>query len=429
MIRSKFFVGIALLMLVIGSLAGCASSQTSGSAQGDKVTITFWYSWGGNEGKEMDKLIQEYNKSQNHVFVKGLSQGDTQKQLTAIVGGHPPDIATHPDENKIASWAERGAIMPLDSFIKKDKFNMDDFLPSARAAVQYTGKTYAMPIVMNTWMLYYNKDLLKKAGFDGPPQTIQQLEEYNKKLSKVNNGRIERLGIWPAQTPYMWMNAFGGKMWNPDTKQVTPLDPGFKAMMEMNKRMWDQYGSAALDRSASSDGKYDSSQNSFFTGKYAMAFDGEWLATFIKEYASNFNYGIAPMPYDENHPETKNSGFTNVGTVYIPKGSKHPEEAWKFLTWLTAEKQMAQFASGIGNLPSRKSAVNDPKFKDVPGFDTFKNYIVNGQMHSVPPVPFLEEYLNDMWTTQDQIMRGKVSLDDGLKQLQDKVQPLADKMK
>ncbi|MEH6993196.1 ABC transporter substrate-binding protein [Neobacillus drentensis] len=429
MIRSRLNAVISIcLLLVFSSLAGCSnSSQTSGSGKGEKVTIDYWYTWGGAEAEEMKKLIDEFNKSQDRIFVKGLSQGDIQKQMTAIVGKNPPDLATHFDENRLASWAERGAMMPLDEYIKKDNYDFDDFLPSAQTAVKYNEKTYGLPIVMNTWMLYYNKDLLKEAGFDGPPETIQELEEYNKKLSKIEDGRIERLGIWPSQTPHIWMHGFGGQIWNPETKEVTAKDPGFKAIMEMNKRMWDQYGSDALDRLVTSEGKYDSAQNSFFTGKYAMSFDGEWLATFIKRFAPDFNYGIAPMPYDENHPESKNSGFTNVGVLYIPEGAKHPDEAWEFLSWITEKEQMAKFAAGVGNLPTRKSATEDPIFKDMPEYDTFKDYIVNGKMHSVPQVPFLEEYLTEIWTAQDEILRGKIDLEAGLNKIQEKIQPLADK--
>jgi len=278
--RSRFITVVSIcLMLSLIVLAGCSNSSAGNDG---KVTIDFWYTWGGDEAEEMKKLIQEYNDSQDEVFVKGLSQGDVQKQMTSIVGGNPPDLASHPDENKIATWAERGAIMPLDEFIEEDKYDLEDFLPAARAAVQYEKKTYALPIVMNTWMLYYNKDLLEEAGLDGPPETVQELEEYNQKLSIIKDGRIERLGIWPAGNPYMWMNAFGGQLWDPEKKEVAVLEPGFKSTMELNKRMWDQVGSDALDRMASAEGQYDSAQNSFFTGKYAMSFDGEWLATFIK---------------------------------------------------------------------------------------------------------------------------------------------------
>lgn len=415
-------------ILVLGLISGCSPSKQSASGSNGKVTIDFWYTWGGDEGKVMKELIDEYNKSQDKVFVKGLSQGDVQKQMTAIVGKNPPDLASHPDENKIASWASRGVMLPLDSYIKKDNYDFDDYIPTAKSAVQYKEKTYALPIVMNTWMLYYNKDILKKAGFDGPPETIQQLKEYDKKISKVNNGRIERLGIWPAQTPYMWVHAFGGKLWDPEKKEVTPKDPGFVKTMELNKEMWDRYGTKALDRLSAGSGQYASAQNPFLAGKYAMAFDGEWMAKFAQRYAPNLNYDVAPMPYDENHPEAKNAGFMNVGALYIPKGAKHPDEAWKFLSWVTEKKQMAQFAAGLGNLPPRKSLQDDSTLKSkVPKYEVFMNYVTNGKMHSVPPLPFLEEYLEKLNKTNEDIYRGKVSIDKGLTKLKDDVQPLVKK--
>ncbi|WP_078382480.1 ABC transporter substrate-binding protein [Sutcliffiella halmapala] len=426
MSRLRSSGGIILCMiLVLGVLAGCSSSSSSNK---NKVTIDFWYTWGGKEAEVLQELIDEYNESQDEIFVKGLAQGDIQKQMTAIVGGNPPDLATHYDENRLASWAERGAMKPLDEFMERDNFDFDDFLPSARTAVQYKEKTYGLPIVMNSWMLFYNKDIFAEAGLDGPPETIQELEEYNKILSKVENGRIERMGIHPARNPYMWLNASGGKLWDDETKEVTPFDPGFKATIEMNKRMWDEYGSDGLDRFASSEGQYASAQNSFFSGKFAMSFDGEWLATFIKQYAPNLNYGIAPMPYDANKPETKNSGFINVGVFYIPEGADQPDEAWEFLKWLTAKENMVRFAAGLGNLPPRISAADDPIFDDVPAYTEFMEYVSNGQMYSVPQVPFLEEYIQEIFKTQEDILRDKISVEEGLTKLKEKMQPIADKM-
>ncbi|MDN4076008.1 ABC transporter substrate-binding protein [Fictibacillus terranigra] len=422
---------IPFLILTIVSGCSATSSQTgSGASSKDKVTINFWYTWGGDEAKIISELINEYNKSQDKVFVKGLNQGDIQKQMTAIVGGNPPDLASHYDENKLASWADRGVMLPLDKYIKEDNYDINDFVPAARSAVQYKDKTYALPIVMNTWMLYYNKDMLKKAGFDGPPETIQQLMEYDKKLSKMKDGRIEQLGIWPSQNPYMWMNAFNGKIWDPEKKEVTPLDPGFKKTVETNKKMWDRYGTKALDRFASGSGQYASAQNPFLAGKYAMQFDGEWIAKFAERYAPNLNYGVAPMPYDENHPESKNAGFMNVGTLYIPKGADHPDEAWKFLNWITQKEQMAKFAASLGNLAPRQSLQNDAMLKkEVPKYEVFMKYVTNGKIKSVPSVPFLDEYLEKINKTHDDILRGKVSVEEGLTRLKKEAQPLANKTK
>ncbi|MED1201800.1 ABC transporter substrate-binding protein [Heyndrickxia acidicola] len=427
--KRKFLIGLTVTALMsLATLSGCSSSVngTADNSTGQKVKINFWYTWGGKEGSVMDQLIKEYNASQNKIQVVGLSQGDEQKQMTAIVGNNPPDLASQYDQDNVASWSSKGAMTPLDDFMKKDHYDTSDFLPAALKAVQYNDKTYALPIVMNTWMLYYNKDLFKKAGIANPPQTMQELKADADKLSIVDKkGNLERIGLWPEQDPTMYMFSFDGSIWDPAKKEITPDNPGFKATVQFYKDMWDKYGSSNLDRYGSGLGNYASAQNPFFTGQAAMAFDGEWLTTFVKEYAPNLNYGVVPIPYDESHPDAKNAGYINVGALYIPKGSKHPQEAWEFLKWLTSKAQMVKLATSLGNLAPRKSALNDPSFKRVPGFTEFLKYSQGPKMSMQPQVPFLNDYLAEISTEYDAILRGKTSVDSGLKAIKDKIQPLA----
>jgi multiple sugar transport system substrate-binding protein len=220
------------------------------------------------------------------------------------------------------------------------------------------------------------------------------------------------------------MYSFGGSIWDPAKKEVTPDNPGFKATVEFYKDLWDKYGSSSLDRYGSGLGNYASAQNPFFSGKSAMTFDGEWLTTFIKEYAPNLHYGVAPIPYDAAHPEAKNAGYVNVNALYIPRGAKHPQEAWEFLKWLTSKEQMMKFDIALGNLAPRKSALNDPAFSKVPGFTEFLKYSQGPKMSVHPQLPFMTEYMQQVLTEYDAILRGKTSVDAGLKSIKDKIQPL-----
>ena len=81
--------------------------SSSGSTDNGNTVINFWYTWGGVGQTAMQQLIDEFNKSQNKIIVKGLALGDEQKEMTAIVGHNPPDIASQYDENNVASWASK----------------------------------------------------------------------------------------------------------------------------------------------------------------------------------------------------------------------------------------------------------------------------------------------------------------------------------
>ncbi|PTM59735.1 carbohydrate ABC transporter substrate-binding protein (CUT1 family) [Desmospora activa DSM 45169] len=417
---SAWTIGLVLL----GSV-GCNPSEGSG---GDRVKVDFWYTWLGEGSDAMEKLIDEFNRSQDEIYVNGLAQGDTQKQMTAIVGGNPPDLASLPDEINLSSWAEKGAMLPLDDYIQTNGYDMEDYLPAAREAVTYKRKTYGLPLGMNTWMLYYNKDLLQEAGFDGPPKTIQELRKYEDKLSKKKDGRLVTLGLWPGTTPHIWMQSFEGRLWDPEKKTVTPLDPGFKASVQLSEDIWQKHGPENIDRLLAGNGTYGSPQDPFATGKYAMTLDGEWLAPLLEKNAPQLNYDVAPVPYDKNSPEAENAGYINVNLLYIPKGADQPDAAWKFMEWLTAKEKMVEFDTAIGNLPPRQSAMDDPIFESVPKFDRFLAYANSEKMEPLPSLPFMEKYMGEIHKQIDRINRGKVSLEQGLQEVEKEIQPLVDKM-
>jgi len=422
--QRKPWIWSLIVILSISIASGCSGNNNTSSKGSESNELSFWYGWTGPEAAALEKLIAKWNEANPDIKVKGLSQSDYQKQLTAITGGNPPDIASNFGKD-VVPWGERGAMMPLDDYIKKDGIDLNDYIKAALSTSQANGKTYAIPIAMHVTMLFYNKDLLKEAGLGGPPETIGQLKEYITKLSaKEDGGRLQRLGLWPGVDTYTFSRAYGGSFYDAATKQVTPDHAGVKSAVELAKGIWDQFGSKELDRFSSGLGQYMSAQNPFFTGKYAMTIDGEWLPTFIKQYAPNLNYGIAPIPYDENNPSLKNPGNVTTSVFYIPKGVKNPDASWKFLKWLTEPAQMAQFTAAIGNLPTRTSALSDPVYADVPGFKEFLGYSTSPNLQSFPATPFSNEYMTEFSVQYNAILRGEVSLDEGLSKVKKKIQPL-----
>ncbi len=266
-----------VFVLLLAILSGCGGKKPagSGSESGEPRRAGMpkknrWSLAFGTDGPErkaaaLEKLIQKWNDIRPDIRVKGLSQSDYQKQLTAITGGNPPDIASNFGQD-VVPWGERGAMMPLDDYIKKDNVDLGDFVPAALSSSQSNGKTYALPIAMHVSMLFYNKELLEKAGLNGPPETMGQLKEYIAKLSvKEDGGKLQRLGLWPGVDAFTFSYAYGGSYYDAENKQVTPDNAGVKAAVEFGKGIWDQFGSKELDRFASGLGQYMSPQNPFFT--------------------------------------------------------------------------------------------------------------------------------------------------------------------
>ncbi len=66
-----------------------------------------------------------------------------------------------------------------------------------------------------------------------------------------------------------------------------------------------------------------------------MNFDGEWRVAFIQNEHPDLNYGTAPMPVDDAHPELYGSGYINGTIIGIPRGGKHEDQAWALVKYLT----------------------------------------------------------------------------------------------
>lgn len=110
MSKKKHWIWSLILLFSIATGCSGGNAPQSGS-DGDKpsdhppaqdaVTLDFWYGWTGPEAEALERLIAKWNSANPDIQVKGLSQSDYQKQLTAITGGNPPDIASQFGQNVV----------------------------------------------------------------------------------------------------------------------------------------------------------------------------------------------------------------------------------------------------------------------------------------------------------------------------------------
>jgi multiple sugar transport system substrate-binding protein len=449
--KNKSLAIIIILAVVVSLLSACTKAKTvdntttpgaeatnkatetaapTSDNTKEKVEISFWYGWGGVEGEVMEKLIKKFNDSQTAITVKGTVEPAYEKQLTAITAGNPPDVASN-FGNATVPNGEQGANTPLDDYMAKSGMKASDFVPGAISQQQYNGKTYALPVAMHFSMLFYNKDLLSQAGYDAPPQTVQQLPEYFDKLSKIeSNGAITKLAIYPNLPTYDYAYIYGGGFVDATKNEITPQDPGLIEAMKQGAALWKRAGgSEKINPFATKNPNDLSASDAFFTGKYAMLFGGEWTGSFIKKFAPNLNYGIAPYPYDENHPDRKGAATVDSSTFYIPKGAKHPDQAWEFINWFMQPENIAEFDAGIGNLTPVIKAIDSPLFKDVPGFKEFLEASKNPNLVSFPASPYMSQYMNEIGLAYNDVLVGKISAEQAGKQIADKMVPILAKYK
>jgi multiple sugar transport system substrate-binding protein len=413
------------------SITGFSSASMAKSANKKVTTITFWHLWKGGEAQELQKIIDQFNKTHPTIVVKALSGTTSTKQLTALTGGNPPDVGYVIDYT-LSKWASVGAVAPLDTMIKKYKISAKNYPDPVWKLGNYKGKQYAIPYTMDSYMLYYNKDMLKAAGIKEPPKTISDLKKYAQLLTKKDsNGEYTQLGYI---SDFPWLDvlnmsfAFGENFYDYKNDKVTcNSKKNIDALTFKVGSYQSPFDAEKIKKFKSGFGEYESPNNPFFQKQLAFDIEGEWFTTFLKKYAKDINYGIVPIPYPDGHPELSNGGQIQSGMLYVSKACKNKDAAYEFINYLTSDVPNINFCTAKGSLPASLSAIKSPLFtKKAPELAPFIQIVKSGHAKALPAVPFTKEYVNELSLQEQKAYDGEITPTEAMNNVVKKIQPLAD---
>lgn len=411
-IKKLLALCVAIMLLV--SIAACGSSGITGSssttavAQGsadNSATTKAPKDSGSSNGKTKivvwglnptvpggDKfLVEEFNRTHPDIELvaetvpssAGQSAYDNAKLMTAVSGGTPPDFSTL-DRFLAGSWAIRGALEPLDTYIKGSKVEGSNFVDAAWQECILDGKTYAIPYspgAMGFWSLAYNKDLFKKAGIVDekgeakPPVTWDELLADAKRLTITKDGKYDQIGFIPtgaASFFYQWSWAAGGEFIGDNGKKCTMNNPNSKKALEFLVKLADELG-GAKNINDFSQGFQGDANDPFMKGKVGMEIIGEYFLPSFARYAPDLNFGMAFFPKPDASAPTVSWG--GGWSMIIPKGSKHPDQAFKAIEWICGLDGVMAWQKGadqalaadgkatVPTIPALKAAL--PKFKEM----------------------------------------------------------------
>jgi multiple sugar transport system permease protein len=327
-------------------------------AAAEKVRLVVWGLQSGKETAGLDAQIATFEKENPDIDVSNLAMGagnmNPQKLMTAIVGGVPPDVINQ-DRFTVGDWASRETFTPLDDFLADesgpDAVRRENFYDAAWKEAEYRGKVYAIPSGIDDRMLMYNRKLFREAGLDPnrPPKTWEELKDYALKLTKKNpDGTFAQIGFIPNFGNswfylYSWQN--GGDFLSADARNCTLLTPENIGALSYMKEVYDAlggYSKVNIFQSGFQAGELDP----FFTGKVAMVVHGSWMIPNVARYAPDLDFAVAPPPVPAARlrgegrfaGQTPYVTWTGGFSLAIPRGAKHPREAWRFVRFLLSER-------------------------------------------------------------------------------------------
>ncbi len=255
-----------------------------------------------------------------------------------------------------AEYAQNKVLVDVTDKIT-DEMNVG-ILPGAWTTVSYDGKRYGMPWILDTKYLFYNKEMLKKAGIEKAPATWAEL--------KADAQKIKDAGIVEYPIAWSWaqaeaaicdyttlVSAYGGDFIK-DGKPAFAEGGALKAL----DYMVDSYKSG-LTNPNSKEFLEEDVRNVFQNGDAAFALNWTYmynLANDPKESKVAGNVGVVAAPgVDGISEESAVNGSMGLG---ITSTSEHPDEAWDYIVFMTSQKVQNEYARL--SLPIWASSYTDP---------------------------------------------------------------------
>jgi sn-glycerol 3-phosphate transport system substrate-binding protein len=394
------FAALALIISFVAAACGGApggggaSSDQSALAPGKDVkpaaTITWWHAMSGVNGDALNKIVDNFNKSQSNIKVVTVFQGTYDDLLsklnTALASNAAPALAQVYDIGQ-AYMRQSGETVPIQAFIDRDKFNTSDFEPAVLNYYKYQDKLQSMPWNASSSILLYNKDAFKAAGLDPekPPTTFGEVTDYAKKLTKKDaSGQTVQYGFGPSIYGWLFEQLMA-------TSGALYCDNGNGRDDRANKVVYNgPEGKAILDWwKAGVDGGYfynpgidnAGATNAFNAGKSAMYIESS-ASLRGSVNSAKFTVGTGIYPHPDSKPAT-GGNIIGGASLYIMKSRPAEEQqaAWEFIKYAMTPAVQAQWNLDTGYYPVVKAAYNEQASKDwatkYPQFTTAVNQIRN----------------------------------------------------
>ncbi|HYZ78235.1 MAG TPA: ABC transporter substrate-binding protein [Gaiellaceae bacterium] len=390
-------IAVPLLAAVVlgAAVAGAArlSSARADTHAAKKTKLTVWVGWSARELKEFKGVVAEYQAKHPELQIKVVGSINDTKITNAIRSGNAPDVVSSFTSSMVGVFCGTGAWIDLMPFLKKDHVSLSQFPKTSLYYTQFKGKRCALPLLADSYGLYYNKTLFRKAGIKSPPKTFSELTADAKKLTQRSGGKIKVIGYNPFWGFYSgnftdmtnYAPLFGAQYYNNKGKAVLASRFAWSKVLRWQKSLIDWYGYSNVVRFQSGLGDEFSASNAFEIGKIAMMMDGEWRVAFIKAEHPDLNYGTAPMPVDDAHKNLYGAGSVNGTIIGIPKGGHNVDQAWALVKYLTTnDHALAKFSNGIRNVPSTRSSGKSPELKPDKRFATFVRIFNNPHSATAP---------------------------------------------
>lgn len=337
------------------------------SAAQESTTLRF-LSWKPNQPKIWKGLLEGFERenpdirlqlqigphssTEYHAMLsQRLKNKDTRLDVFFMDVIWPPEFAN-------AGWC-------LDLTPRFEAGEQEAFLQGPIAANRYRGKIWGVPCYLGAGLFYFRKDLLRKYDLE-PAKTWPEMIAQGRRVAEAE--KDEGLHVYSAQfkqyeglvcvmLEYIWSN--GGSVFDPDSGLPALTD---SRVLEAISFVRDEIIGRAAPRGVINYEEPESLEL-FLQGR--AVFHRNWpyawaVANDPKRSKIAGKVGVGRLPSFAGHPSASTLGGWQFG---INRLSEHPQEAWRFVQYMTSHRAQKILALEAGLAPTRKSVYQDPELQ------------------------------------------------------------------
>jgi multiple sugar transport system substrate-binding protein len=298
---------------------------------------------------------------------------------------------------------------PLNGYVSgSTEVRLDDYFDGILSSNRIEKTLFGIPWYVDTRLLYYRKDLLRQAGFDGPPQTWQQWSDMLGAIKDLVGAdrysvllplnEFEPLLVLALQQPSEVLRDGGrwGNFRSDDFRRALTFYEslfarGWAPRMSNTQisNVWDEFG----------------------RGFFSFYISGPWnIAEFKKRLPASLSneWMTATMPGPDG------PGLSSAGgaSLVVFKTSHAKPEAWLLAEYLSRPSVQQHFYDLTGNMPPRRSSWQMPALVESPYARAFLSQL--DRVRSPPKVPQRERTATEMRLTGERVVLGAQSVDDAV---------------
>ena len=350
----RFVAAVALAGLVVALPAPALA----------KTEIVWWHALQAALGERVQEIASKFNASQSEYEVKAIFKGSYPETLNAAIAAYRAKQSPHVVqvyEVGTQTMLSSGAVYPVFQLMKDNNIAIDwnDLIGPVKSYYSTGGNLYSMAFNSSTPILFYNKDLFKKAGLpDKPPATWAEVETLAKKLVASGATKCGYSSGWPSWVLVENMHALHDQPFADHANGFDGLATSLKINGPFGVKMMETLQRGAKEGWFTYNGRLNKAEANMGAGECGIfTTSSAYIGNLTKVSAGKFTWGTGPLPRMAGFPQ--GNSIIGGATLWVMKGAR-PEEykgVAQFFKYLASTENQAWWATATGYLPLTNAAV------------------------------------------------------------------------